>query len=38
MNYDEIISVATMLMLISGIIAMCVSLFTEFFLQKLFIL
>lgn len=36
MNYDEIISVATTLMLISGIIAMCVSLFTEFFLKKLF--
>ncbi len=36
MNYEEIISVITTLLLISGILAMCVSLFTEFFLKKLF--
>lgn len=36
MNYDEIISVTTTLLIISGVIAMCVSLFTEFFLKKLF--
>lgn len=35
-NYEEVISVATTLLLISGVIAMCVSLFMEFFLKKLF--
>lgn len=36
MNYDEIISVTTTLLLISGVIAMFVSLFIEFFVKKLF--
>lgn len=36
MRYEEIVNVVATLMLISGVIAMFVSLFMEFFLKKLF--